>query len=56
LYREETVDGFAVHAEDAADAHRIEPPIVDQPPDRLGMHAELVRYLANADEPGLFAW
>jgi hypothetical protein len=25
-------------AEDAADAHRIEPTVVDQPPDRLRMH------------------
>jgi hypothetical protein len=55
LHREETVDGFAVHTKDTADAHRIEPPVVDQPPNRLGMHAELIRNLANADEPGFFA-
>jgi hypothetical protein len=56
LHRKETVDSFAMNAEHAADAHRIEPPVVDQPPDRLRMHAELIRHLANADEPGFFAW
>ena len=42
-----------MHAQDAADADRVEPTVVDQPPDRLGMDAELIRYLANADEPRL---
>jgi hypothetical protein len=56
LQREKAVDRFAVNAEDAADAHRIEPPVVDQPADRLGMHAELIRHLANADQSGFFAW
>jgi hypothetical protein len=53
LPREKAVDRFAMDAQDAADAHRIEPTVVDQPPDGLGMHAQLIRYLANADEPGL---
>jgi hypothetical protein len=42
-------------AEDAADAHGIESTVVDQPPDRLRMHAELIRHLAYADEPGISA-
>jgi hypothetical protein len=55
LAREEAVDGFSMDAEDATDTHRIQPPVVDQPPDRLRMHPELIRNLANADQPGLFA-
>jgi hypothetical protein len=42
-----------MHTQDATDADRVEPTVVDQPPDGLRMHAELIRYLANADEPGL---
>jgi hypothetical protein len=55
LAREEAVDGFSMNAEDAADTDRIQPPVVDQPPNRLRMHPELIRDLANADQPGLFA-
>jgi hypothetical protein len=55
LARQEAVDGFSMDAEDAADTHRIQPPVVDQPPDRFRMHPELIRNLANADQPGLFA-
>jgi hypothetical protein len=55
LPRKKAVDRFAVNAEDAADAHGIQSPVVDQPPDRLRVHAELIRNLANADEPGFFA-
>jgi hypothetical protein len=55
LAREKAVDRVAMNTEDAADAHRIEPAAVDQPPDGLGVHAQLIRYLANADEPGLSA-
>jgi hypothetical protein len=43
-------------AQDAADTHRIESTVVDQPPDRLRMHAELIRHLAYADEPGISAY
>jgi hypothetical protein len=42
-------------AQDAADTHRIESTVVDQPPDRLRVHAELIRHLAYADEPGISA-
>jgi len=55
LAREEAIDGCSMNAEDAADAHRVQPPVVDQPPDRLRMHPELIRNLANADQPGPFA-
>jgi hypothetical protein len=50
------VDRFPVNAEDAADTHRIQSPVVDQPPDRLRVHAELIRNLANTDESRFFAW
>jgi hypothetical protein len=56
LSRKKAVDRLAVNAEDTADAHRIEPPVVNQPPDRLRVDAELIRYVANAYEPGFFAW
>jgi hypothetical protein len=56
LPREKAVDSFPMNAEDAADAHRIQSPVVDQPPDRLRVHAELIRNLANADKPGSIAW
>jgi hypothetical protein len=55
LTRKEAVDGVSMDAEDAADTHRIQPSVVDQPPNRLGMHPELIRNLANADQHGLFA-
>jgi hypothetical protein len=55
LTREKAVDRFTMDAQDAADPHCIEPTVVDQPPDGLGVHAQLIRYLANADEPGLSA-
>ena len=54
--RKKAIDCFPVNAEDAADADRIQSPVVDQPPDRLRMHAKLIRNLANADEPGFSAW
>jgi hypothetical protein len=56
LARKKAVDRLPVHAEDTADTNRIQPAVMDQPTDRLGMHPELIRNLANADEPGLFAW
>jgi hypothetical protein len=55
LPREKAVDRFAMDAQDTADAHCIEPTVVDQPSDGLGVHAQLIRHLANADEPGLSA-
>ena len=51
LTREKTVDGFAMNAQHAPDAHGVEPPVVNQTPNRLGMHAELIGDLTNADEP-----
>jgi phage gp46-like protein len=53
LPREKGVDRFTMDAEDAADTNGIEPAVMDQPPDSLGVHAELIRYLANADESGV---
>jgi hypothetical protein len=50
LAREEVVDGFAMNAQHTPDAHRVEPPVVNQAPDRLGVHAELIRDFTNADE------
>jgi hypothetical protein len=47
---EESVDGLAVYAEHTADTHRVETAVMNQTPDRLGMHAELRRNLADADE------
>jgi len=55
LPRKKVLDRFPVNAEDAADTHRIQPPVVDQPPDRFRVHAELIRNLANTDESGFFA-
>ncbi|HEX9378208.1 MAG TPA: hypothetical protein VF872_01335 [Gaiellaceae bacterium] len=53
--REKEVDRFPMNAENAPDADGIQSPVVDQPPDRFRVHAELIRNLANADEPGFFA-
>jgi hypothetical protein len=50
LAREEEVDRLAVHTQHPTDPHRIEPAVVNQAPDRLGMHAELVGNVTNADE------
>jgi hypothetical protein len=49
LPRKEAVDRFPMHAKDTADTDRIESSVVDQPPDRLRVHAELIRDVANAD-------
>jgi hypothetical protein len=50
LAREKPIDGLAVNAEDATHPHRVEASVVDQSPNRLGMHAELRRDLTDADE------
>ena len=55
LARKKAVDRFAMDAQDPANAHRIESAVVDQPPDRLRMHAKLIRRLAYADKPGISA-
>jgi hypothetical protein len=50
LAREEAVHGFTMDAQDAPDAHGVEPSVVDQPPNRLGMNAELVRDFTDTHE------
>jgi hypothetical protein len=50
LPREEAVDCLAVYAQHASDSHRVETAVMDQAPNRLGMHAELRRNLADADQ------
>jgi hypothetical protein len=44
------IDGFAVHAEHPSDAHGVEPPVMNQAPNRLRMNAELIGDITNADE------
>jgi hypothetical protein len=55
LAREKTIDSLAMNTQHTADTHGVETAVVDEAPDRLGMHAELVRDLANADETGISA-
>jgi hypothetical protein len=50
LPRQKAIDGLPVHAKDAPHANGIQPAVVNQPPDRLRMHAELVRDLTDTDE------
>jgi hypothetical protein len=50
LTREKPVDRFAMNAQHAADAHGVEPTVVNQTPDRLRVDAELVGDLTNADK------
>jgi hypothetical protein len=50
LAREKMVDRVAVYAQNAPDSHGVEPPVVDQAPNRFGMNAELVGDVANADQ------
>ena len=50
LAHEEPVDGALVDAQDPSDADGVETAVVDQPPDRLRMHAELARNFADAVE------
>jgi hypothetical protein len=55
LTREKAVDGRPVNTKDASDADCIEPAVVNQPPDRLGMHAELIRDFTDTHEAyGIF--
>src|SRR5215212_6134452 len=51
LASEKAIDRVAVHAQHAPDAHGVEPTVVNQPANRLGVHAELVRDVADTDEP-----
>lgn len=50
LPRQEVVDGFAMHAQDAPHADRVESTVVDQAPDGFWMHAELVRDITDTHE------
>jgi hypothetical protein len=50
LARDVAINGFAPHSENAANSNRVEPAVVDQPADRLRMHAELCRNVADADQ------
>jgi hypothetical protein len=50
LSREKTLHGVAMHTQDAPDANSVEPAVVNQTPDRLGMDPELICDVANADE------
>jgi hypothetical protein len=56
LEREKAIDGLAVNAEYAANPHGVEPAVVNEPADRLGMNAELGRDLTDADKPLRFAY
>jgi hypothetical protein len=48
--REKAVERVAVDAQDATDANRLEPPVVDEATDGLRMDAEAARNLADAVE------
>jgi hypothetical protein len=50
LAREKAIDGLAMNAQNAADAHGVETPVVNQAPDRLRVDTQLVRDLTHADE------
>jgi hypothetical protein len=50
LTGEKTVHRVLVYAKDAADAHGVEPPFVDQASDGLGMDTEPACDLADAVE------
>ena len=52
---EKPIDGLTMDTKHASDAHGVEPAVVDQSPNRLGMHAELSRDLADADETPRFS-
>jgi hypothetical protein len=55
LTRKEAVDRAAMDAEDPPDPHGVEPSVVDQTPNRLGVDAELGCDLPNADESCLLS-
>jgi hypothetical protein len=56
LTREKAIDSLAMNAQHTADTHGVETAVVDEAPDRLGMHTELICDLANADETGISAF
>ena len=50
LTRKEAVDRFSVYTQHPSDADGVEPAVVDQATNGLGMDAELVGDVTNADE------
>jgi len=56
LAREEAVDRLAVDAENTTYPDSVKTAVVDQPPDRLGVNAELARHLANAHKTRISAY
>ncbi len=50
LPREKVVDGVAVNAQDTSDADSVQPAVMNQAANGLGVNAKLVGDLANADE------
>jgi hypothetical protein len=55
LTRKEAVDRTAMNTEDTSDPHSIEPSVVDQTPNRLGVDTELRRDLPDADQSCLLS-
>jgi hypothetical protein len=55
LTREEAVDRLPMDAEYTADSHGVEPPVMDQATDGLGMHPELGGHLTDADQTCLIS-
>ena len=47
---DEARERAAVDAQNAPNAHRLETAVVDEPPDRLGMHAEAIGDVTHAIE------
>ena len=54
LARKEAIYRFPMDPEHSPDANRVEPAVVNQPPDCLRMHAELIGDLTDADQAALF--
>jgi hypothetical protein len=50
LTREKAVDGLTVNSQHPSNPHSVEPAVVDQTPDGLGMDTELVRNLPDTHE------
>jgi hypothetical protein len=56
LARQKAIDSLPMNAQHTADTYGVETAVVDEAPDRLGMHTELICDLANADETGISAF
>jgi pyridoxine/pyridoxamine 5'-phosphate oxidase len=55
LVREKAIDGFAMYTQHTTDTHRVETAVVDEPPNRLRVHAELRSDVSDADESARFS-